>query len=92
MILPTDLMVFLLVYGVINLLVFCIYARDKYQARHNAWRTSETLLLALALAGPFGAFAAMNLFRHKTRKAWFWLVPLFVCLHLGVAGYLLLVR
>lgn len=90
--LPTDLTVFLIAYGVINLVVFGVYAHDKYKARQNAWRTSEALLLALALAGPFGAFAAMNLFHHKTRKARFWLVPLFLCLHLGVAGYLFLVR
>jgi len=30
----------------------------------------------------FGAFAAMRLFRHKTQKAKFRLVPLFLCLHL----------
>jgi len=90
MILPVALPVFLTFYGIINLIVFGVYARDKYKARQNAWRTSEALLLILALVGPFGAFAAMILFHHKTRKVRFYLVPLFLCLHLVLAGYILL--
>jgi len=35
----------------------------------------------LALMGPFGAFGAMRLFRHKTQKKKFYLVPIFACLH-----------
>jgi uncharacterized membrane protein YsdA (DUF1294 family) len=90
MIPPADLTGFLIVYGAVNLVVFVVYARDKYKAKRNAWRTSEALLLLLALAGPFGAFAAMTVFHHKTRKILFYLVPLFLCVHLVLAGYILL--
>jgi uncharacterized membrane protein YsdA (DUF1294 family) len=86
----SNIALFLVIYGVVNLIVFGIYARDKYRAKHNAWRTSEAVLLALALAGPVGAFAAMILFHHKTRKARFYLVPFFLCIHLVLAGYIFL--
>jgi uncharacterized membrane protein YsdA (DUF1294 family) len=81
---------FFVVYGVLNIVVFCIYAHDKIKAKRNAWRTSEGVLLALALVGPFGAFAAMIIFHHKTRKVRFFLVPVFLCIHLILAGYILL--
>ena len=89
MILPSDLPLFLIAYAVLNIIVFIVYARDKYQARRNAWRTSETMLLSLALVGPVGAFAAMILFHHKTRKLKFCLVPLFLFIHLTIGWYLL---
>ena len=89
MILPPALSLFLIAYAVLNFIVFCVYARDKYRAKHNAWRTSEAMLLSLALVGPFGAFAAMILFHHKTRKLRFCLVPLFLCVHLVLGGYFL---
>ncbi|WP_321504914.1 DUF1294 domain-containing protein [uncultured Methanoregula sp.] len=87
MIPPGYLPVFFAICGAVNLVVFCVYAYDKYQARHNGWRTSEFVLLALALAGPFGAFAAMILFHHKTRKIRFYLVPIFLCIQLALMGY-----
>jgi uncharacterized membrane protein YsdA (DUF1294 family) len=71
----------------VNAVVFVIFARDKHQARRNAWRTSEAMLLILALFGPFGAYAAMLLFHHKTRKPLFWLVPFFLCLQIVLLGY-----
>ena len=92
MILPPNLALFLIAYAVLNVIVFCVYARDKYPAKHNAWRTSETMLLSLALVGPFGAFAAMILFHHKTRKLRFCLVPLFLFIHLTIGWYFLSLR
>jgi len=84
-----ELTVFFILYVAVNLVVFAIYARDKHQARCNAWRTSESLLLTLALFGPFGAYAAMHLFHHKTRKPLFWLVPFFLFLQIVLMGYVL---
>ncbi|PKL63107.1 MAG: DUF1294 domain-containing protein [Methanomicrobiales archaeon HGW-Methanomicrobiales-2] len=72
----------LLVYALLNGASFIAYYRDKKLAERNIWRTPEQRLLILALFGPFGAFAAMRLFRHKTQKAKFRLVSLFLCLHL----------
>jgi uncharacterized membrane protein YsdA (DUF1294 family) len=62
--------------------VLGVFTYDKIQAQKNAWRVSETLLLVLAAIAPFGALVAMYLFRHKTQKVKFWLVPVFAVLHL----------
>ncbi len=64
-----------------NLLAACAFAWDKRKATKDTWRTSENTLLVLAFLGPFGAFGAMRMFRHKTRKMKFYLVPVFTCLH-----------
>ena len=78
---------FILYLGLINLLAFALYGSDKHRARRSEQRISEAALLAIALlGGAFGAWAAMYLFRHKTRHVKFVLcVPLFLLLH----GYLI---
>lgn len=73
-------------YALANGVVLCLYAYDKYMARTDGWRISESILIVAALFGPFGAYAAMRVFRHKTQKIKFWLVPFFLVLH--VAGIL----
>ena len=76
------------VYLLVNVTVFAAYRHDKRSAEMSAWRIPEKNLLALALFGPFGATAAMRWFRHKTQKAKFRLVPVFLCLHLILAAAL----
>lgn len=78
----------LAIYALVNAVSFIAYYRDKTFAKKNARRTPEKTLLSIALFGPFGAFAAMRAFRHKTQKPLFWLVPVFLCLHLVVAAAL----
>ena len=68
-------------YALVNTGVFCLYGYDKHAARTGRWRIPESTLLGSALIGPFGAFGAMLLFRHKTRKLKFYLVPVFLVLH-----------
>ncbi|KAF5087704.1 DUF1294 domain-containing protein [Methanoculleus horonobensis] len=80
----------LVIYALVNAVSFIAYYHDKKSAEKNAWRTPEKTLLALALFGPFGAFAAMRAFRHKTQKGKFRLVPLFLCLHLVLAAALVM--
>ena len=70
-----------LLYLGVNLLAACAFAWDKRKATKDTWRTSENTLLVLAFLGPFGAFGAMRMFRHKTRKMKFYLVLIFACLH-----------
>ena len=84
----TALMLILALYALINLIAFFLYAHDKQKARNDGWRTTESTLLIVALLGPFGAYGAMRIFRHKTRKFIFYLVPVFLVLHLIVWGYL----
>ena len=56
----------------INLLSLVVYGYDKFQATKSGWRISEHALLLLALiGGTIGAFIAMRIFRHKTRKSRF---------------------
>lgn len=72
----------------VNTFVFLLYGLDKWQAQRRGWRVSEQALLLSSIAGPFGAFAGMQLFRHKTKKTVFLLsVPLFLLVQ--VAGFLL---
>ena len=73
-------------YALANIAAFLLYAIDKKRAGTGVWRISEPTLLLAALIGPFGAYGAMRLLRHKTQKIKFRLVPIFLILH--IAGML----
>lgn len=91
MIAVTDLSIFLAVLTALNAIAFVVFAADKDAARRNANRTSERTLILLALFGPFGAYSAMNIFRHKTQKFRFFLVPVFLLLQLTGIAYGLII-
>jgi uncharacterized membrane protein YsdA (DUF1294 family) len=56
----------------VNLAAFAAYVWDKHLAERGGRRISEQTLLGLAFfGGSPGAWAAMRLARHKTRKASF---------------------
>ena len=79
--------VLMVCYGIImNLLSFLLYGIDKWSARHDLRRIPEKVLLGIAaIGGSLGAFAGMRLFRHKTRKAKFYLgVPILLFLQICV--------
>ena len=60
------------VYLVISAFAFLAYAADKSAARRQTWRTPESTLHFLALAGGWpGALLAQQLLRHKSTKAEF---------------------
>ena len=77
-------------YAVVNIIVMAMYGIDKFRSKRRKRRARERTLLAAALVGPFGALAGMRLFRHKTRKTKFLLVPVFAALHLIAIVLLLL--
>jgi uncharacterized membrane protein YsdA (DUF1294 family) len=79
-----DVVIIFAVYAILNGVVFSLYAYDKRKAQQNEWRTPENRLIFYALIGPFGAYTAMKVFRHKTLKTKFLLVPVFLILHLAV--------
>ncbi len=81
---------FLILYALVNGCAFVAYAYDKKKATTAGWRTSENVLLLYTLAGPFGAYAGMKIFRHKTQKIKFYLVPLFLLIHTIVITAILL--
>lgn len=75
------------IYLILNLIAFGAYGFDKAKASLNKWRVPEKTLLILAFLGPFGGYAGMMVFRHKTQKKPFtWAVPLFILIHLAVIG------
>jgi len=56
-------------YASLSALLFAVYGLDKAAARRDGWRTSESNLHLLALAGGWpGALIARQVFRHKTMK------------------------
>jgi len=57
-----------------------LYRHDKMSALKERWRVPESRLLWAALLGPFGAYAAMGRYRHKTRKLKFKVIPAFMLL------------
>ena len=75
-----------------NIIAFSMFFVDKNKAQKRQWRIPEkTLLLIAAIGGSLGAWAGMNLFRHKTQhKKFTILVPLIILVHAVLL--LLLVR
>lgn len=69
---------------VINLIAFIVFGVDKYKAKREYRRVSESTLLWLAFAGgSVGALLGMLVFHHKTNHLKFRiLVPMFFMLHI----------
>lgn len=54
---------------IINILAFFVYGIDKWKAKKEKWRISESALLIWAvIGGSIGALLGMYFFRHKTKK------------------------
>lgn len=75
-------------YALASAITFGIYALDKSAARRGEWRTPESTLHLLALAGGWpGAVLAQRWLRHKSRKtsfrSLFWVTALANCAALG---------
>ena len=73
----------------VNVLASLIFLYDKIKAQAGEWRIPENMLLFIAFLGSFGAYAAMRLLKHKTRKVKFYLVPVFLVLQTGLIIYIL---
>lgn len=74
----------LALYLTASLITFFMYAWDKSAAQSGSWRTQESTLHLLSLAGGWpGAMIAQQKLRHKTKKesfrAVFWLTVLLNC-------------
>lgn len=77
-------------YLVLSLLTFVVYAIDKSKAKRGVWRIPEKTLHLLSLVGGWpGALLAQQLLRHKSSKTSFRIVFwLTLCLNLAVTGWL----
>ncbi len=80
--------VLILIFIVVNIVGFIVFGFDKLQSKRRGWRVPETKLLALAFLGPFGAWGGMLLFRHKTRKTKFIIVPVLMLIQVFFIIYL----
>lgn len=77
-------------YAGMSLLTFIAYAMDKSAAKARRWRTAESTLHLLALAGGWpGALLAQRWLRHKSTKRKFRVV-FWATILLNVAGLVLL--
>ena len=76
----------------VNIVSLTVFGIDKWKSKRSGWRISEPRLLLVAFFGPFGAYVGMLLFRHKTRKIKFLLVPLFLLVQLSLIAYFYLSR
>lgn len=73
-----------------SLFTFITYAMDKSAARRGGWRTPESTLHALAMAGGWpGALLAQQFLRHKSAKAEFQAV-FWVTVVVNMAAFVLL--
>ena len=78
----------LIVYAVLNVIAFIMFAWDKYKAKEGMWRTKESTLILISLFGPVGATIGMQMVRHKTQKLKFKLVYVFLAIHIALIGYM----
>ena len=75
----------------VNIATLFLYGIDKYKAKKNLWRISETTLLTMAaIGGSIGAWAGMRLWHHKTmHKKFKYGIPLIIIMQVALAVYLL---
>jgi uncharacterized membrane protein YsdA (DUF1294 family) len=85
---PTYLLVALAILILTNVVSFLMFRRDKLTARRGGWRTPESRLLLAAFFGPYGGYLAMLKYRHKTKHAKFFLVPIFLILQTALFVFL----
>lgn len=73
-----------------NLWVLFLFGIDKYRSKKQKRRIPERILLLSAAAfGAPGAYLAMLLFRHKTKKPkFFLLIPLLAAAQIALLFYL----
>lgn len=72
---------------IINLIAFLSMYIDKRKAKYGKWRIKEYTLFILALiGGSIGSIIGMYTFRHKTKKAGFFIgFPLILILQIVLA-------
>lgn len=86
--------VFIIIYYfLINMISVFLYRTDKKKAEKHLRRIPEkTLFLSAFLGGALGALAGMELFHHKTRKNYFWVLNILALTLHVILMYFLLFR
>jgi len=79
----------LIIYIIINIMVFGMYGIDKRKAIKNKWRIPESTLILGAALGVFGAALGMKVFHHKTQKLKFKIgVPVIMFFEVAIFTYM----
>ncbi|MBO5006323.1 MAG: DUF1294 domain-containing protein [Clostridia bacterium] len=87
------LIYYLIFLAVMSVIAFILYGADKSKAQKKAWRTPESVLLGFGFfGGAIGAIAGMNIFRHKTKHWYFWVVNIAGLLVQAVLAVLIYVK
>jgi len=87
------LIYYLIFLAVMSVIAFILYGADKSKAQKKAWRTPESVLLGFGFfGGAIGAIAGMNIFRHKTKHWYFWVVNVAGLLVQAVLAVLIYVK
>ncbi len=69
--------IYALLLASVSFVTFLVYGADKKRAMRRQWRYQEKLLLGLSFfMGAIGGLVAMQVFRHKTRRWYFYFVNL----------------
>lgn len=77
-------------YVLIGIVTFLLYAKDKRAAQNNEWRTPESTLHLLSIAGGWvGAMVAQTYLRHKSKKSEFRMIY-YLTVVVNMAGLLFL--
>ena len=80
---------FIILFLIVNLVVFAMYGIDKWKAIHHKWRIPEATLIGVAFFGVVGALLGMIVFHHKKRKPKFYIsVPLIMILEVASVIYI----
>ena len=76
-----------------SIIGFLLMGIDKFFAKKDMYRIPErTLILFAVLGSAIGSFMGMLLFRHKTRKAKFFItLPLFAVIYAALSVYLFVI-
>lgn len=81
----------ILIYAVVvNFVSLFLYGIDKWNAIHDRRRIPEKTLIGIAaIGGSIGAYAGMQMFRHKIRKPKFYIgVPIILAIQAAVLIYI----
>lgn len=78
---------------VVSLITFVLYGVDKSKARRHAWRIPEKILLGFGLlGGAVGGLCGMNVFHHKTKHGYFWVVNILGLIIQAAVLYLIIYK
>lgn len=79
-----------IIYVILNIISFSMFAIDKKKAVKHKWRISEASLIIASAFGIFGGFCGMYIMHHKTKKPLFYIgLPLIFILEIIITALII---